>query len=131
MKSKLIQNRARAGQILGFDGLQWGQCRPTDLDLAIDFQGDVFVFGELKLIGNNLTMGQKYHLQGLVKAIRAGGKIAYAFLAHHDEHNTTEDVVVADAVLNMMYDGDRWQLMDETTTVKQFITNIHDGIHEE
>jgi len=90
MTSK-IHNRARIRQIIDFDGLEWGKLRPTDIDLSIDWQGKTFVFVELKSAGTALTLGQRIHLEGLVKAIRAGGRLAWAVFAHHDT-DVSEDV---------------------------------------
>ena len=127
MKSSLILNRHRAKQILGFDDLQFGKCRPTDIDMSMDFQGKVFVFGEIKGYGNGLTMGQKIHLQHMVDAIIAGGRKAVAFLALHYEANSEEDVMVATCEISMIYSGaGRWEYPDESTTVQDFIKRIHE-----
>ena len=124
MKSELITNRSRAKQLMAFDGLQYGACRPTDVDLSMDFQGRTFVFGELKGGNVGLTLGQKIHLEGLVKAIRAGGKVAYAFLANHDTEDTTHDVKVSTARVNKVYNGMLWYT-PEQETVDELLTAIH------
>ena len=108
MKSELIYSRDRAAQLLAFDGMQYGRCRPTDIDMSIDFNGDLFVFCELKVGAKGLTTGQRIHLEGLVNAIIAGGKQAVAILAHHQDWATDTDVHVAEAVVHSMYDGEQW-----------------------
>ncbi len=109
MQSKLINNREKAQQILAFDGLQWGACRCTDIDLSLDWQGKTFVFVEIKTEGSPLTAGQKYHLQGLVKAIKAGGKEAYAIVATHNTH-VSEDIHAAQCDTKMIFSGNNWEL---------------------
>ena len=125
MESNLIKNRERAKQLMAFDDMQYGRCRPTDVDISMDFQGRTFVFGELK--GNNmpLTLGQKIHLEGLVKAIRAGGKTAYAFLAHHDTPECKHDVRVSEAVPAKVFNGERW-FTPEQDSVHSLLQTIHE-----
>ena len=129
MQSKMIGNREKAKQILAFDDMQYGRCGVTDIDFSLDFQGNVFVFGELKSQGAPLTLGQKIHLTGLVKAIRKGGKDAYAILAHHDTPNTSHDVRVSEATVFSVYDGVTWDR--KTVTVDQFIKKVHSEYLEE
>lgn len=127
MESKLIRNRDRAKQILAFDGMQYGKCRPTDLDMSIDFQGKTFIFGELKGAETPLTLGQKIHLTGLVDAIKAGGKTAYAFLAHHNIEDTEHDVHVGEAIVAKLYDGHSWQVFYPRTTVDALVQDIYNS----
>jgi hypothetical protein len=108
MRSELIHNRARASQLLAFDGMQYGRCRPTDIDVAMDWQGKFFVFVELKSKGKGLSVGQRLHLTALVDAIVAGGRQAVAILAEHDTPDTETDVHVAQSTVVKMYDGVQW-----------------------
>jgi len=124
VKSELINNRSRAKQLLGFDGLQWGRCRPTDLDFSMDFNKKVFVFGELKGTGAPLTVGQRIHLEGLVDAIIAGGRAAVAFVAHHDTPDTEHDVNVAESMVTSSYNGQKWESFS-TVTVKEYVDRVY------
>ena len=107
-ESSLIKNRDRAKQLLAFDGMQYGRCRPTDIDLSMDWQGKTFVFVEMKGRGAPLTLGQKLHLEGLVNAIRAGGKTAWAIVAEHDTAYHEHDVHCAESKVRVVYDGNSW-----------------------
>lgn len=129
MTSK-IHNRARIRQIIDFDGLEWGKLRPTDIDLSIDWQGKTFVFVELKSAGTALTLGQRIHLEGLVKAIRAGGRLAWAVFAQHDT-DVSEDVTAADAVVSSIYEGDKWikQINDTPTLLSDTLNTFYD-VHQ-
>jgi len=126
MQSKLIRNRERAAQLLAFDNMKYGKCRPTDIDLAIDWQGRTFAFVELKGKGCPLELGQKLHLQHLVNGLRAGGKVAYAIHAHHDTKNAKHDVMVADALVWSVYDGKKWNRELSPITVDEKLAEIHD-----
>ena len=127
MRSDIIVNRERASQLLAFDGLEWGKCKCTDIDVSLDFQGKTFVFVEMKGKGAQLTLGQKLHLQALVKGLRAGGRTAFAVIGHHDTPSTDDDVHVAEAKVWSVYAGGRgWYKPEAGTTVKQFIDIIHE-----
>lgn len=130
MESGLIKNRERAKQLLAFDGMQYGKCRPTDIDVSIDFQGKTFVFVELKGAGAPLTLGQKIHLQGLVHAIRAGGRMAWAILAHHDTPDCEHDVHVGEAKVFSVYDGNSWSTEAKGKQLHQILEAMH-AVHQE
>ena len=121
MRSDLIRNRDNAKQILAFDGLEYGKVRPTDIDVSIDFKQRLFIFGELKGTHANLTVGQRIHLEGLVKGLRAGGKDAVAFLAFHDTPDHEQDVHVAETYVASYFDGSQWKPPSKKQTVKEFI----------
>ena len=116
-----IKDAAKVGQIVDFKGMMYGACSPTDIDLSIDFRGDVFVFVEFKYKGFGLTTGQKIHLLGLVDAIEKGGKDAYAILAHH---NGDEHIQAADCLIDKVYSGGNWERFN-TTTLHDFVSEIH------
>ena len=125
--STLVKNRDRAKQLLAFDGMQYGRCRPTDIDLSVDFQGNMFVFAELKGVGVQLTLGQRIHLTGLVDAITAGGKQAVAILAHHDTKDCDHDVHCAESIVHSVYygGGGNWERIFGEITLDKFITDLH------
>lgn len=125
-QSGLIRNRERARQLLAFDRMQYGKCRPTDIDIAIDWQGQTFVFVEMKGKGAPLELGQKIHLQHLVNGLRSAGKLAYAIHAHHDTPNADDDVFCADALVWSVYDGKRWVRELSHTTVDEKLAEIYD-----
>ena len=125
MQSKLIRNRAKAAQILAFDGLQWGKCRCTDIDMSLDWQGKTFVFIEIKTEGVPLTLGQRIHLTGLVDGLRKGGKEAYAIVACHVTP-TTEDVHVAQCRTDSIYSGINWERVDTSEKLCVTLDRLYD-----
>ena len=116
-----IKDAAKVGQIVNFKGMLYGACSPTDIDLSIDFRGEVFVFVEFKYRGFGLTTGQKIHLLGLVDAIEAGGKEAYAILAHHEGD---DQIPAADCLVDKVYSGGNWEKFT-TTTLHDLVSEIH------
>ena len=127
LESKLINNRKRAAQLLAFDNMQYGKCRPTDIDVSMDFQGKCFIFTELKGGTAPLTLGQRIHLTGLVDAIEAGGREAYAILAHHNTPDTAHDVHVAESIVHSVYSGGSWERMNVEVTLDKVISDIHNA----
>ena len=109
-----FRNREYGKQLIDFKGLQWGKCKCTDIDLSCDWQGKTFVFVEVKYQTAPLTLGQKIHLEGLVKAITAGGKTAWALVARHTTPAGT-DIEAATCVVDRVYNGNTWDIDGERT----------------
>lgn len=128
MRSEIIRNRARAKQLLAFDGMQYGRCKPTDIDLSMDWQQETFVFVELKGAQQSLTVGQRIHLEGLVDAIQAGGREAVAIWASHNTPDPETDVHAAEATVVAMYDGNQWVSEEgeiKLDTLMHALYNLH------
>ena len=119
-----FHTRARAEQLIDFKGLQWGKIRPTDIDLSLDWGGQTFVFVELKGLGKGLTLGQKIHLECLVKAIKAGGKEAYAILAQHSTQ-AKEDIVASESTTIKVYDGNVWCTSHTGKELHEVLNQLH------
>jgi hypothetical protein len=100
------------------EGLIFGKCGMTNIDLSCDWQGKTFVFIELKYGRTPLTRGQKYHLEGMVKAISDGGRYAMAMHAHH-EAVKGEAIIARTAVVNSVYHGKDtgWEIINTPITV--------------
>ena len=120
-----FKNRARAAQLIDFQGLAWGRLRPTDIDLSIDWGGKTFVFVEVKGINQGLTVGQRIHLEGLVKAIRAGGRTAWAVVAKHSTR-ANEDVIAADCLSTSIFDGNNWNTVDTNERLSCTLNSLND-----
>lgn len=128
-QSEVIKSREFISQQVGFDGLQFGLCRPTDIDLSIDFQGKCFIFVELKTGSAPLTVGQRIHLSSLVDAIRAGGKPAFAIHASNVQPECGGDIFAAESEVVQVYDGaegpkGKWKRIHDTTLL-DMMTQIH------
>jgi hypothetical protein len=69
-------------------------------------------------------MGQKLHLQGLVDAIRAGGKTAWAIHAHHKTLKG-EPIVAKDAIVFSVYDGNSWVREVTEKTLHELMESLY------
>lgn len=118
-------NRARASQLVDFDGLQWGKCRCTDIDISFDWQGKLFGFVEIKTGDAPLTVGQKIHLTSLVDAIEAGGRKAVAIVASHSTP-LSSDVMASDCTVRQVYTGGKWKkFTDSLETLSEYLDSIY------
>lgn len=120
------EHRARAKQLLLFDGLRWGNITPTDLDTFIDFGGRAFVLVELKLAGTELKRGQELAIERAVDTWNMGGVTTLALVATHGVEDPNEDVVVADAFVVRLRIGypnmpGAWQDASKPCTVRDAV----------
>ena len=109
-----VRNIELMSQVVLSEGLVFGKCGTTDIDLSCDWQGKTFVFVELKWGRTLLTRGQKYHLEGLVDGLVAGGRIAHAILANHDAKRG-EPIMAQTSSASRIYSGHGWQDLNSLT----------------
>ena len=122
----MFNNPERGRQLTTFNGMQYGMCRPTDLDLTMDFRGHSFVFCELKLGTAPLTDGQRYYLRNVVNGLLDGGRDAVAIWGSHDVEDPTEDIVAKDAKVVQVYtDARRWITLPQDITVGEYVENFY------
>ena len=125
-----FKHRARAEQLIDFAGLSWNKLRPTDIDLSLDWGNKTFVFVEVKGIHRALTIGQRIHLEGLVKGLRAGDKTAHALVAKHSTR-AHEDIIAADCIVSSYYDGNNWSDEYTNATLGDTMNHLNDLHNEE
>ena len=131
MTESMINNRARAAQLIDFKGLKYGTCSPTDVDLAIEWKGETFVFCDLKYGNAALPLGQKIFLQNIVDGLTKAGKHAQAIIARHNTP-VGVDVEAAKAVVCEFYTTDSgWDNLKEgwgvDRTVQYHLFIVHEG----
>ena len=119
----MIRNKQLMRQIIDFNGMLYGKCRPTDIDLSMDFNKECFIFTELKYRGTALTIGQRIHLMGLVDAIEAGGRQAYAIVAWHTTASD-EDIQAGESMVKNVYTEGAWHRQEEVT-LDMYIQAVH------
>jgi hypothetical protein len=124
MSVRPVNNIERMSQPVLSEGLLFGKCGTTDIDLSCDWQGRYFVFVELKYGKAPLTRGQQYHLEGLVNAIKEGGRDAVAILAHHA---TPEEmpIIAKDSIVSRAYLGYNWDTINGDRTLLDFMSDLY------
>jgi len=69
--------RYKQSKLISYVGLERRRrITPTDIDGFIDYNGNMFIWLEGKLIGKDLDYGQKLALEHLVQLAKAAGKFA-------------------------------------------------------
>ena len=98
--NEVIKYKERMGQLKSFRNLFIGKHTPSDIDLAYEIDGRVFIFGELKLAGTEVPTGQRLLLQHIGEALYEAGKNVLLFIAEHD---TSPDEIVDVGKLPVVY----------------------------
>lgn len=119
-----IRNEQYAGIINNFSGLQrHRKITPTDIDGIIDYNGNALIILEGKFKGTEMPHGQKFALQHLCDAIKAGGRYVICLVFTHT-CTPGEQVQVSECVVTKVYYNGNWTSPKEAQTVIQFIERI-------
>ena len=88
----VYENVRRGRQLLRFDGIQWGNITPTDIDSCTEFHDSVWVMCEVKTRNKDLPFGQRLLLERFVRDTTKAGKHSIAIIAEHDVDDPRKDV---------------------------------------
>lgn len=115
-----IVRRKRAQQINDFSGLQYERgITPTDVDLAMEFGGEYWVFGEIKYGDKELPRGQQIFLDRLLRLVPNGR--ALGLVLRHDVSDTRRDVPVHEVrVAKVWYRGE-WEPPARPMTAREAV----------
>jgi len=121
----------RARQIKDYTGLKFERnITPSDIDGAMDFGGELFVFLEYKMTGCQMPGGQRRFLASMCDAINTS-KDAVVLVA---EHNTPigEEIDCANAAVVEFRCkwADGWHMVPESMTmnVRSAIERVYDKV---
>ncbi len=120
----LINNRAKASQLIDFTGLKSGAIHPTDIDAVLEFDGKFLILIEVKTKGNKLTWGQRLVLERIVDAWNDGDKKAIALCVSHDVRDYTKPIMLDVCEVDLFYSGDTWKRGNGKTNVKQTLRGL-------
>lgn len=101
-----INFRDRFNQVRNFAGMKFGTITPSDLDLTIEYHNKRRILGELKYADTQLPNGQRWLLERYTLDFIHAGKPSIAFIAKHYVSDCTQDIMVADAVIDEVFFGD-------------------------
>lgn len=106
--SGIILHRDRAAQIKDFSGLRFERgITPSDIDGAVEFDGRLFIFIELKLEGAPMPTGQRIMYERITDAIASSGTNAYTLIATHN-FPCHSDIDVSNATVIAYRFNGRW-----------------------
>lgn len=111
-------------QKLLFSGMNYHRnITPTDIDLFLDFNGELFIYGEAKKAPAKLTTGQKKALTHLVDSHTTAGHKAIAFFFQHNI-SAPEPVFAKNQEVIAYYMDGSWNCPKEKTTVHELINKM-------
>lgn len=86
------KNINRGRQLLRFDGIRYGNITPTDDDVTIEYKDRIWVKGEIKMVGVDVSLGQRLMLERFVNDTSKAGKHSIAIIGEHNIKDTMQDV---------------------------------------
>ena len=109
-----------------FKNLKINGYTPSDIDVAYEIGGRVFIFGELKFAGVGVPRGQALLLQHIGEALHAAGKSVLIFTA---EHNTDacESIDVGNLLVTSLYathNGYEYRIAPHNVKVNKAVTDF-------
>jgi len=115
----VIRNRERGKQIIDFSGLRYGNITPTDIDGAIDWHNDAWVFTEYKVTGCEMPYGQQLFYERLCNDL-SEIKPAIVIEAYHEEP-PTNDIGGGTCLVNRYFYKGNWHTPIREITVDDAI----------
>lgn len=103
-----LQFRARARQIISFEGMKYGNGSPTDIDALIEWKDRAYILMEFKLRGAELPGGQKLALQRMIDDFERAGKLATLLVCEHEVDDPEQDVIAREAMVRQVYFAGEW-----------------------
>lgn len=127
LEKGVIQFRDRAKQLNSFAGLVLRRgITPTDFDGFIDYNGELFILLEGKLVDKDLPMGQKIAIEHLCAAM-SPPKMIVAIVFEH-ETPTENDVDVKNCLVRALYYHPHWHdYKERKLNVMEMIQLIEDN----
>lgn len=131
----MYRNPDRGRQLILFDGLQYDNMTPTDLDGIMDGKNRVWLIFEAKLADAPMHRGQRLTLERLVQDAGKAGKHGIAIVAEHKVYDEKENIMLADCMVREIYTTEHrhWWSPGKPMTVKEMADlyiDYYGGTHE-
>lgn len=114
------KNKERGRQLLLFDGFQYGNITPTDIDAIIEWKNRLWVIFEAKTGEKETPLGQRILFERFVQDMKKAGKPALAMIVEHST-KATEDAYLCDCVVREVFTTERpiWRPPNRRLTAKE------------
>lgn len=121
MERGVYQHEGRGRQLLRFDGFQYGNMTPTDIDAVIEYRSRIWVLFEAKLAGKAVPDGQRKALERWIADARRAGKHGMALVVEHHVADAKEDILLTDCVVRELYTTEslKWRPPRRVVTAKE------------
>ena len=126
----MIKNQDFADKPVNFNGLQFGNISPTDIDGFIEYKDKWFIFIETKFNRATMKRGQELALERLCDAIQSDKQNAIVFFTSHQNEGAGVEIDIGlSMVVKYRYKGD-WKKPKTPLTLKTAIERLipHDII---
>ncbi|MBO4556034.1 MAG: hypothetical protein J5706_04675 [Elusimicrobiales bacterium] len=117
------RNPERGRQLILFDGLQYGDMSPTDIDGILDYKNRIWLIFEAKLADAPMPRGQRLALERLVQDAGEAGKHGIAMVVEHFVYDTDRNVTLANCRVREIYTTEhrRWWPPYKLMTAKEMV----------
>lgn len=86
----------KKAKLISYQGMvRMRKITPTDIDGLIDYNGNLFVYLEGKLIGKSLDYGQKLCFEHLVQSHKKAGNFSWVLVFEYDEQIMEDEIIIA------------------------------------
>ena len=103
LRSGFPDNRARAKQLISFQGLSRNGAGFTDIDGICEYKNKAYVMFEVKYADKTLQKGQKLLMQRFVADMYRAGKKSLAMLLRHQVHECGKDVYACELYVDKLF----------------------------
>lgn len=120
--------RYKQSKLISYQGMmRIRKITPTDIDGVIDYNGNVFVYLEGKLIGKNLEYGQKLCFEHLVQSHKKAEKFSWVLVFEFDDPIMEDEIIIAkNKFVREIYDSKilKWRPPEKKITLIEAIEDI-------
>jgi hypothetical protein len=113
-----IRNQERYKQLISYKGMvRHRNITPTDIDTFIDYNGNAFVYGDAKLIGEKISYGQKTAFENIANSHNNSGRPTIVFVYRHSTP-PEEEIIAANCIVSEIYWRDKWHYGEFGTLIE-------------
>jgi hypothetical protein len=123
----MINNRNGVRQLIDFDGLRWGNMRPTDIDAVMEIRNKLFLFIEAKYRDKGMDTGQKIAIQNICNAIhKPDERYCYGILVEHEVADTSRPIILAECKVREIWSPmeGAWANQEKRPNIKKVIDHL-------
>lgn len=127
----VYQNANRGRQLLRFDGMQYGNITPTDIDGVIEYRNRLWLMFEAKLEGKEVPQGQRLALERFIQNVRIAHKHGIAMIVEHNVRDARQDIYLRNCKVKELITTENqiWRPPKYEITVKN-ITDMYIKYYE-
>lgn len=117
----VIHNEGRAKQLILFDGLEYGNISPTDMDGVIDYRNKFWIIYEAKCTGAPFPTGQRLTMEHFIDMADDAKRYGIALVADHNVADVTKSVSLMACKVRWIYTTEekKWREPETEMTVKE------------